>query len=281
MLTGKGGKMKGNFCMAVFFLGVMLLFPDTGASAEPPHHPAIDPIPKSILENSSTHDNYTYEFPFYDEKSDTINYRRVTGTLRKQTYRIFGKDPQRKDGIFSSVEIIRTYRNLAVDNGGTVLWEEAEGGRLTFEIPKSEGGKTWCHVTARDGWYTLDIVETEPEKKSLGGFKISPLMFHPGSDDLSKEVMEQLRKLREYLCSHPGLKVEIQGYADDRGNKNENMSLSRKRAESVKRYLAGLGISPSRLHVKCYGVSGPVASNTGKDEGAKNRKVILVAKSYP
>ena len=75
-----------------------------------------------------------------------------------------GKDSQRNDGVFSSTEIIRTYRNFALEKGGEILWERGEGGRLTFTIPKQEGNKTWCHVSARNGYYELDIVETEAMK---------------------------------------------------------------------------------------------------------------------
>jgi outer membrane protein OmpA-like peptidoglycan-associated protein len=49
--------------------------------------------------------------------------------------------------------------------------------------------------------------------------------------------------------------VEIGSHTDCRGSDGYNEVLSRKRAESVVRYLAGQGIDPSRLTAKGYGKS--------------------------
>lgn len=156
--------MKNLLYFTVFVVSVVLCFSNISLSAEILEHSLIKPIPKSILEKSSQHDHYTYEFPFYDKKANIVTYKKVTGTFLKLSYNIFGKDSQRNDGVFSSTEIIRTYRNFALEKGGEILWERGEGGRLTFTITKPEGNKTWCHVSARNGYYELDIVETEDMK---------------------------------------------------------------------------------------------------------------------
>jgi len=162
--------MKKHTLFTLFFVVLILFFANRSLFPDGFEHDIIKPIPKSILQKSSQHKDYTYEFPVYDEKANIVNYEKVKGTFRKLSYQIFGKDNQRKDGIFSSVEIIRSYRVFAIERGGDILWERGEGGRLTFTIPKPNGDRTWCLVSARKGYYELDIVDIETEKeKNLSG----------------------------------------------------------------------------------------------------------------
>jgi len=284
--------MKKHICLIVFLTSVVLYFPNMSLLAEILEHPVIKPIPKSIVDKSSEHKNYTYEFPFYDNKANIVNYKKIKGTFWKLSYNIFGKDNQRKDGVFSSVEIIRTYRNLALEKGGEILWERSEGGRLTFTIPKSEGDNTWCQIFAREGYYELDIVEKESKKKKIppaakemkkvldvaGRITIYSILFDFDKYDLKNESIKPLREIAGLLSSYPGLRIEIQGHTDNFGDDDYNIGLSQKRAEAVKISLIGLGIDASRLTAKGYGLSKPVASNNTKEGRAKNRRVVLVEK---
>ena len=153
--------MKKHTWFVIFLMSVVLCLSNMLLFADLTEHAVIKPIPKSILEKSSEHKNYTYEFPFYDKEKNIVNYMRINGTLWKLTYNIFGKDSQRKDGVFSSVEIIRSYKEFALKKSGQILWERSEGGRLTFKIPKPDGDYWWCYLSARNGHYELDIVEKE------------------------------------------------------------------------------------------------------------------------
>lgn len=147
----------GTYVAALFLLaGHTLSF-----SEQAEEHAVIKPIPKSFLENSSEHKNYAYEFPYYDDKNRVIDFMPVNGTLWKFSYHIFGKDNRRVDGVYSSSEIIRTYRKLALETGGQILWEKAEGGRLVFTFPCPDESKLWCQVFARNGFYELDIVQPQ------------------------------------------------------------------------------------------------------------------------
>jgi len=159
--------MTKYICFKIFFISVILFLTDLFSFAETLEHSFIKPIPKSVLKESSEHRDYTYEFPFYDTKTNMVTYIKIEGTLWKLSYHIFGKDNQRKDGVYTSVEIIRTYRDFALKEGGEILWERGKGGRLTFTIPTHEGGRTWCQVSARDGYYELDIVEEDISKNTF------------------------------------------------------------------------------------------------------------------
>jgi OOP family OmpA-OmpF porin len=65
------------------------------------------------------------------------------------------------------------------------------------------------------------------------------------------------------------------GHTDNQGKLEYNLDLSRRRAVSVVRALAGLGIAADRLDSFGAGVYAPVASNETEEGRTKNRRVEL------
>jgi outer membrane protein OmpA-like peptidoglycan-associated protein len=82
-----------------------------------------------------------------------------------------------------------------------------------------------------------------------------------------------------------GLRVRVNGHADRFGPARYNMVLSRRRAESVTRYLAGKGMKPEDMVVQALGESQPVVSCKGgptpetKACLAPNRRVEIKAET--
>jgi len=77
------------------------------------------------------------------------------------------------------------------------------------------------------------------------------------------------------LAARPGLKVEIGGHTDSRGNEAYNQSLSEKRAQSVQAYLVGQGVAAERLTAVGYGEAQPTDSNDTDEGRERNRRVEL------
>ena len=81
----------------------------------------------------------------------------------------------------------------------------------------------------------------------------------------------------DVILSHPDIKkIEIEGHTDNTGTAEYNMELSSQRAESVRDYLVGSGVSVDRLVAKGYGTTKPVANNNTSAGRAKNRRVDFV-----
>lgn len=78
------------------------------------------------------------------------------------------------------------------------------------------------------------------------------------------------------LKDNPDLRVQVQGYTDSVGTDQYNQRLSVRRAQAVKDYLVSKGVASSRLQVKGFGESNPVASNDTAEGRAQNRRVELV-----
>ncbi len=93
---------------------------------------------------------------------------------------------------------------------------------------------------------------------------------------LTPDSLAALDRVAASLKDWPDVRVEVGGHTDSQGSSSHNMKLSAQRAETVKDYLAGKGVDPSRMTVKGYGSTRPIADNKTKEGRAKNRRVDLI-----
>ncbi|MBI2232224.1 MAG: OmpA family protein [Deltaproteobacteria bacterium] len=84
-----------------------------------------------------------------------------------------------------------------------------------------------------------------------------------------------------WLKANAQVGVEIEGHCDERGNNEYNLALGAKRAESVKRYLIDLGISPDRLSTISYGEELPMCKEQNEACWAKDRRAHFVVRAGP
>lgn len=100
------------------------------------------------------------------------------------------------------------------------------------------------------------------------------IIFKKDSEELSTKSKPLLDELVNFLADHDEIKkVEIAGYTDNKGDKEELKKLSSDRAKAVKDYLVDHGIKSKRLTAKGYGSADPIASNKTKSGRNKNRRI--------
>ena len=71
--------------------------------------------------------------------------------------------------------------------------------------------------------------------------------------------------------------IEIAGHTDNQGDPEENLDLSRRRAQSAFDYLVARGQDADRFVVVGYGEDVPIASNDTADGRARNRRIEFKA----
>jgi outer membrane protein OmpA-like peptidoglycan-associated protein len=72
-----------------------------------------------------------------------------------------------------------------------------------------------------------------------------------------------------------GLRVEVGGHTDNRGDAAKNQQLSEQRAAAVVRALAERGVAATRLVAVGYGSSEPIADNGTREGQARNRRISV------
>ncbi len=102
------------------------------------------------------------------------------------------------------------------------------------------------------------------------------VLFRSGQSELGKEAMEMLDSAVAKVTSQKNFVVEIQGFTDNTGPKNLNLDLSRRRADSVVRYLTAKHSLPlHRVFVAGYGMDNETADNKTRDGRKMNRRVEM------
>lgn len=141
----------------------------------------------------------------------------------------------------------------------------------------------------------IQQLQKQPSKRKTRGFVVSKeetaisqqevappsatiyVYFISGTVEFADEQSRrQLDELGRALTSKSlsGAKFEISGHTDSVGSDVYNMDLSKRRAETVNKYLdQHFGYSSNS--VVGYGESKPVASNDTKEGRARNRRVVI------
>jgi outer membrane protein OmpA-like peptidoglycan-associated protein len=110
-------------------------------------------------------------------------------------------------------------------------------------------------------------------------FTFDRLDFETGSATLRPTSAEQLRNIAEIMKAYPKVALKLGGYTDNVGNPDDNLKLSKLRAQNTMQELVKSGVDAKRLEAEGYGEKFPVADNSTEDGRAKNRRIdILVTR---
>jgi peptidoglycan-associated lipoprotein len=96
---------------------------------------------------------------------------------------------------------------------------------------------------------------------------------------LTSGAQDQLSRFAEELKANKSAVVQIEGHCDERGSIEYNLALGERRAQSVKNYLAQLGVESSRLSTISYGEEKPAVEGHDESAWAKNRRAEFVVSS--
>jgi outer membrane protein OmpA-like peptidoglycan-associated protein len=121
-------------------------------------------------------------------------------------------------------------------------------------------------------------VESTTDANGLQAIKVTfegGILFATGKADLSSSAKTNLTNFATSLVNNPNTNVQIYGYTDNTGTLAANQTVSTNRANAVSSYLAGKGVSSSRLSAEGVAMSNYVASNDTAEGRAQNRRVEI------
>ncbi len=151
-------------------------------------------------------------------------------------------------------------------------------GRPTIQVPSATGGSV--SGMGEVGFSNLDQLLDQGESVADGApiLMDSGVLFGYDSADLGDAAAPSLKKLAILIMRSPGAQVIIEGHSDSVGSFEYNMTLSQRRALSVKNWLtSNFNIDPAQISTTGYGNTRLIAPATGDiDSEAINRRVEIL-----
>ena len=130
------------------------------------------------------------------------------------------------------------------------------------------------YMQEKDPQNPEDDIEKEVLETEVGvPIVLDGIVFAISSAEIKPESETILTHALNTLQAYPDMVVEIHGHTDITGSREFNMTLSQKRADSVKAWLIENGIEEERLVAKGFGPDNPIAPNTTREGRQQNRRI--------
>ncbi len=115
------------------------------------------------------------------------------------------------------------------------------------------------------------VTVTDDELQLLQGIR-----FKTASHEIvGQKSFEILDAVSAVLKANQDLRVLIEGHTDSKGRRRYNISLSNRRAKSVRKHLIESGIDGSRMEAKGFGPDRPIETNETEEGRSANRRVVF------
>jgi OOP family OmpA-OmpF porin len=99
--------------------------------------------------------------------------------------------------------------------------------------------------------------------------------FDHNSAVIKPAAAQELDRFVAFLKDVPSAKGELQGHTDSTGTAAYNLKLSQRRADAALKYVTSRGIAASRVTIKGYGQTKPIADNKTAQGREQNRRVVF------
>lgn len=150
--------------------------------------------------------------------------------------------------------------------------EGFEDRALRFTVNEGEQGATIKETLTRS--VPLETPNVRAKGKSL---RLKKAIRYDGNAP-SEKTLPLLDELAGFLRAHPEYElIEIGVHSDDRGGPKQRTT---ERADNVRNYLLGKGVSPERVNAVGFGDSRPIAVNMTAAGRAKNNRTVLRVLKY-
>ena len=102
------------------------------------------------------------------------------------------------------------------------------------------------------------------------------LYFKIDSAEINPKFENDLKKILPALEADPAMGLSIEGYARQQGTHHKNVEVSQKRVQAVQQWFSKQGIAKSRLKVKSFADSRPLAQKSNSGDVVHDERVEIV-----
>ncbi len=159
----------------------------------------------------------------------------------------------------------------AVETSGTKTVSPTD--TTTFHlVARGDGGST-------DATATLTVSQAAPPAASSGALtesefeqNVKPVFFDYDAYTIRSDAQATITQDASFIQSHPGVKILIAGYCDDRGSAEYNLALGQNRANAAKTALVQAGVDASRVRTISYGKEKQFCTEENESCWQQNRR---------
>jgi outer membrane protein OmpA-like peptidoglycan-associated protein len=206
----------------------------------------------------------------------------------------FGCPDTDNDGIYDNEDACPTEPGLAELKGCPYADTDKDGIRdLDDACPTTPGPveNKGCPYNDSDGDGIIDLEDKCPKtpgvRENFGCPPIAQeeqevikrafdnLEFNTGKSTIRSTSFPSLNELADLLIKKPNYKLLIEGHTDNVGKRTSNITLSKNRANAVKKYLVSKGVDATRFQVQWFGPDKPIADNSTEEGRQRNRRVEM------
>ena len=173
---------------------------------------------------------------------------------------------------------------LAVTFAENVATEKAE---KDYEVAQAEIVKNTTEQLSIEQQARIDaelvaaaaLAELAAVKEEERGLVITlsgSVLFASNESTLLPAAQDRLNKVADALLVTKEKHLIIEGFTDSQGSSEYNISLSQRRADTVRSYLISRGYPSDLIHTQGIGEERPVADNNNAEGRANNRRVEIV-----
>jgi peptidoglycan-associated lipoprotein len=117
-----------------------------------------------------------------------------------------------------------------------------------------------------------DNAEREAEMRRAMIVLEQLVFFDYDDSTIRNDAQEALAAKVPFLRSNAGIRMRIEGHADERGSVEYNLALGMRRANAVKEYLAGFGLDAARFDTQSFGEDRPLVQGSTEAAWSQNRR---------
>ena len=187
--------------------------------------------------------------------------------------RYAGPTFQKLSDIHSITNLVGRYLLAKIENTGDTAFIAIAVGEQFTDIHIIE-------ITKMDkGMVTLDANALGSGLDANGYVVVHGIYFDTSKATVQEKSKTALAQVAKLLSARPEMKIYIVGHTDMQGSFENNLDLSKKRANSVLEVLATeYGINSSRMDAQGLGPLAPEVSNKDPEGRSKNRRVVIVVR---
>jgi peptidoglycan-associated lipoprotein len=105
---------------------------------------------------------------------------------------------------------------------------------------------------------------------------VQNILFDYDKSDIRPDQVGRLQGNANFFRQQGGVRVTIEGHADERGSQEYNLGLGDRRANAAKNFLVQQGIAESRINVITFGEERPECREQSEDCYQRNRRAAFV-----